>query len=144
MLVARDADGVWHEVYNKTEIRQLSSRLRVENWQIRTLCSTYEMHDSFRPGIARATLDEGVRRDALDEDVRRAILSDGHAVTCVRCAALECDHGVTFDEIIVNRQQIASTHVRNRWPRLNGTCPKGCGYHGIAYASRAHYVYGDW
>jgi hypothetical protein len=70
-----------------------------------------------------------------------------------------CDHGVTFDEdaarallgdwqpkdavefVAGNR---AASEVRKRWPRLYGTCPKGCGFSGIAYASHAHYIMGDW
>ena len=75
-----------------------------------------------------------------------------------------CDHGVVFDEEEANRlcEQIqekgsddpavnfimgapnASAAVRKRWPRLHGSCPKGCGFNGIAYASTAHYLYGDW
>lgn len=56
----------------------------------------------------------------------------------------QCDHGVTFDEEEARRTRPSSATVRERWPRLFGDCPKGCGYNGIAYASRAHYVYGDW
>jgi hypothetical protein len=70
-----------------------------------------------------------------------------------------CDHGVTFDEDearkIVESWRPDSpasfiigppgaAEVRKRWPRLMGTCPKGCGFHGIAYASSTHYVFGDW
>ena len=32
--------------------------------------------------------------------------------------------------------------VRRRWPRFEGTCE--CGFHGISYASFAHYTMGDW
>lgn len=75
----------------------------------------------------------------------------------------QCDHGVTFDEIAAKKLMAstpddpnldpavafvmgspAHSQIRKLWPRLNGTCPKGCGYHGIAYASYAHYIYGDW
>lgn len=72
---------------------------------------------------------------------------------------VECDHGVVFDEEaakalladwelkdaadwIGGNPQAAE--VRRRWPRLFGACPKGCGFNGIAYASRAHYAMGDW
>lgn len=74
-----------------------------------------------------------------------------------------CDHGVVFDKdaaadlfdeaptypnldpsIGFVMGHSAHLEVRKRWPRLNGPCPKGCGYHGIAYASSEHYVYGDW
>jgi hypothetical protein len=71
----------------------------------------------------------------------------------------QCDHGVTFDEAAA-RKLLAdwvpdspaafiagppgAAEVRKRWPRLMGACPKGCGYHGIAYASSTHYVFGDW
>jgi len=56
----------------------------------------------------------------------------------------KCDHGVTFDEEIAHREKLGEYEVRERWPRLYGDCPKGCGFHGIAYASKAHFVYGDW
>lgn len=32
--------------------------------------------------------------------------------------------------------------VRRRWPRFQGTCE--CGFRGVAYASMAHLVMGDW
>lgn len=71
----------------------------------------------------------------------------------------ECDHGVVFDE--EEAEKVLGTwkpkgavefvtgnpqayEVRKRWPRLNGECPKGCGFRGIAYASMAHYTMGDW
>lgn len=52
-----------------------------------------------------------------------------------------CTHGVTFDP---KATRLPSADVRRQYPRLNGDCPLGCGYHGIAYASMAHYVAGDW
>jgi predicted RNA-binding Zn-ribbon protein involved in translation (DUF1610 family) len=33
--------------------------------------------------------------------------------------------------------------IRKRWPRGEGQCPD-CGGQVIAYASHAHYTYGDW
>lgn len=76
----------------------------------------------------------------------------------------KCDHGVTFDEDLCYQAHRAfraaiavctpeeqakgeaafTREVRHRWPRLDGPCPKGCGYCGIAYASTAHYIMGDW
>lgn len=77
----------------------------------------------------------------------------------------KCDHGVTFDveeakRILANGPlehpkdidpMVAfivgdpnNTSVRKRFPRLDGECPKGCGYRGIYYASMEHYLYGDW
>lgn len=53
-----------------------------------------------------------------------------------------CTHGLVFD--VDAARGLSAEEVRNRWPRLMGTCPKGCGFHGIAYVSMAHYVYGDW
>jgi|HubBroStandDraft_4_1064222.scaffolds.fasta_scaffold00029_27 hypothetical protein len=54
---------------------------------------------------------------------------------------LACDHGVTFD----NKQAegLTAADVRKRWPRFSGQCPR-CGYVGIAYASYAHMLAGDW
>jgi len=54
----------------------------------------------------------------------------------------ECGHGVEFDERAA--ESLTWHEIRRRWPRLDGPCPLGCGYSGIAYASRAHYVCGDW
>jgi hypothetical protein len=76
----------------------------------------------------------------------------------------KCDHGVVFDEAaalkLLEETPVdptiddpalafimgspASSVIKKRWPRLCGVCPKGCGYNGIAYASYAHYIYGDW
>lgn len=53
-----------------------------------------------------------------------------------------CDHGVTFDPEAAGGLSVAKIH--QRWPRLSGLCPKGCGYCGIAYASEEHYLMGDW
>lgn len=54
----------------------------------------------------------------------------------------DCDHGVTFDEKAA--QGLNMRQVRLLWPRLCGDCPKGCGFSGIAYASMAHFIAGDW
>jgi hypothetical protein len=76
----------------------------------------------------------------------------------------KCDHGVTFNEeeakkilestpedpeddpalAFIMGPVNGTSEIRKRWPRLSGPCPKGCGYNGIAYASYAHYIYGDW
>lgn len=53
-----------------------------------------------------------------------------------------CDHGITFDEEAA--KGLPASEVRKRWPRGWGSCPKGCGWSGIYYASYAHYLYGDW
>lgn len=64
----------------------------------------------------------------------------------------KCDHGVVFDleeaNRILDEAEAKGSHgnreIRKRFPRLHGVCPKGCGFNGIAYASTAHYTYGDW
>ena len=53
-----------------------------------------------------------------------------------------CDHGLSFDIDIA--EKLTTKEIREVFPRLNGLCPKGCGFNGIAYASKAHFVYGDW
>ena len=55
-----------------------------------------------------------------------------------------CDHGLVFDEELCKRESPGAHHVRKQFPRLDGVCPKGCGFHGIAYASFAHFLWGDW
>jgi len=65
---------------------------------------------------------------------------------------IECDHGVEFDvkeaeRIYADRAiepALKTAEIRERFPRLFGVCPKGCGFDGIAYASQAHFLYGDW
>lgn len=54
----------------------------------------------------------------------------------------DCTHGVIFD--LDAARGMNAEEVRLHWPRLDGECPMGCGYRGIAYASRAHYIMGDW
>lgn len=54
-----------------------------------------------------------------------------------------CDHGVVYDSSKITPGMTA-TEVQKMFPRLSGTCPLGCGYHGIAYASMEHYTMGDW
>ncbi len=64
--------------------------------------------------------------------------------------APECDHGVVFDKVHADSvdpilgRKLTSSEIRINYPRLFGLCPLGCGYNGIAYASFAHYIYGDW
>jgi len=53
-----------------------------------------------------------------------------------------CTHGIIFNED--EAQSLPLNEIRKRWPRLCGKCPLGCGFNGIAYASLAHYLYGDW
>lgn len=55
-----------------------------------------------------------------------------------------CDHGVAFDYEAARKENVSAAETRRRWPRLFGECPKGCGYNGIAYASGAHMIWGDW
>ena len=72
-----------------------------------------------------------------------------------------CGHGVCFDEAAARRLLEETPHdnrnpvsfvmgspahaiIRKRWPRLEGKCPFGCGFVGIAYASAEHYAMGDW
>jgi hypothetical protein len=59
--------------------------------------------------------------------------------------APSCDHGIVFDEAAALGMR--NRDVRERFPRLAGPCPKGCGIDGIVYASAAHYIFGggsDW
>ena len=53
-----------------------------------------------------------------------------------------CDHGVFFDHDAAMYMTVQQ--IREFFPRLNGLCPKGCGFYGIAYASKEHYLMGDW
>lgn len=131
-LLVLDVDGVWHEVYNKLVIADVRTRRGdwIENWEVRTLCSKDEELGSLQAGIQRATLDDGKQT--------------GHVATCVRCMAMPCDHGITFDAAQARRFRMTTTEIRERWPRLSGECLKGCGYSGVYYASLEHYAYGDW
>lgn len=76
----------------------------------------------------------------------------------------DCNHGITFDveeakKILGGTEEDetldpavafimgpvnGTSKIRKRFPRLEGLCPKGCGYRGIYYASYEHYMYGDW
>lgn len=88
-----------------------------------------------------------------DDETRQRVCS------CCESRMSECDHGLTFD--LEEAQQILGdwrpsssfefvmgnprhAEVRRRFPRLEGQCPKRCGFVGIAYASADHFVSGDW
>lgn len=132
MLVIRDAHAVTHVVYNQREIRAYWNRGTdgwIERWQVLTICS---------PHVQLALLAKSIRRI----DVFEAI--DGPHVTCIRCVVGECDHGITFDAAKAASYRLTASEVRKRWPRLDGECPKGCGYCGIYYAGNAHYRGGNW
>ena len=38
---------------------------------------------------------------------------------------------------------LTAEEVRKRWPRFSGHC-RHCGFYGASYASRWHYIAGDW
>jgi hypothetical protein len=87
-----------------------------------------------------------------EHDERTKMLRDGPALpastvpaTATINEADSCDHGtseIPFDEAAASTMD--SYDVRERWPRRDGPCPKDCGWNGIAYASYAHYIAGDW
>lgn len=58
-----------------------------------------------------------------------------------------CDHGVRFPTTPEGRgavlRHMSVEEIRKCFPRHFGTC-KSCGFQGIYYASKAHYVAGDW
>src|SRR5262245_54170191 len=65
------------------------------------------------------------------------------------CPLVECEHGVTYDHAQVLAQhatpkQMTGKEIRERWPRLDGKCPIGCGYDGVYYYSMNHYTWGEW
>jgi hypothetical protein len=57
-------------------------------------------------------------------------------------SAGDCDHGIKFDE--KECVGLSAAEVRQQWPRLDGECPMGCGYNGIAYLNFLHYLAGDY
>lgn len=56
-----------------------------------------------------------------------------------------CDHPAiptpAFDEKLAF--ELSAAEVRRRWPRGDEHCPD-CGAQVITYASKAHYLAGDW
>lgn len=62
----------------------------------------------------------------------------------IECENLSKEHKLTRSESLEVHNTILVQMIRERWPRLDGQCPLGCGFHGIAYASVLHYVCGDW
>lgn len=73
----------------------------------------------------------------------------GHAEDCVTWEApVACAHrSVAFPKTSEAANALLSRmftveEIHMLWPRFSGRC--SCGYEGIAYASLAHYVAGDW
>jgi len=105
-----------------------------------------------RLGQLIANLHSGLVSHAVEDDHTHLLLlskrSEPHIVgtetqTRNRFAYRSaCDHGLTFDEEAADHMDRDT--IRKCYPRLDGECPKACGYHGIAYLSMAHFVGGDW
>lgn len=130
MIVVYDDQGIAHLVTNEREVREAASTYGyAEYWQVRVACMPAESGEKFMPHAGTRIADFGDKEH-------------GDAVTCVRCSALPCDHGVAFDS--ERAKGMSAADVRRFFPRLSGPCPKKCGYYGIAYASHEHYVAGDW
>ena len=55
---------------------------------------------------------------------------------------LECDHGVKFDQQEADKLT-SDVEIRKKFPRFEGKC-SACGFEGVAYASKMHYIYGNW
>jgi hypothetical protein len=74
-------------------------------------------------------------------------MSDGRATLPIEHGQQKCDHGVYFPTTRFAQRAVTShmsvTEIRECFPRHFGLCSM-CGYYGIAYASRYHYVAGDW
>lgn len=91
--------------------------------------------------------------DTINEAIAKASADGQREQSCVLNGPGHhaCDHGISFDEakyksfcVQHNRGDEQVAFIRKNWPRLDGQCPKGCGYVGIYYASFLHYVAGDW
>ncbi len=63
------------------------------------------------------------------------------SVQVSRAREEHCDHGVRFDSNAAIG--LRSLQIRALYPRFEGKC-FNCGYEGIAYASQAHMIAGDW
>jgi hypothetical protein len=82
----------------------------------------------------------GVRKQAFGSEVR-VMKKDTESLLCGDPPVV-CDHGIKFDP--AEAADLPADEVRKRFPRLDGPCPKGCGYVGIAYVSWLHMIAGDW
>lgn len=69
----------------------------------------------------------------FDEEAAKKLLANCHH-TRLRQNPLDAMFGICGD---------CTAEIRTKWPRFWGKCP-GCGQQVIAYASAAHYTYGDW
>jgi len=98
-------------------------------------------------------------RDEGTGSTGQAAVGAPTALDYPRGMADACNHGVTFDHVEAQKLfdgwtprhgmdvvlgNPAWAEVRVRWPRLSGTCPLGCGFNGIAYASAEHHEAGYW
>lgn len=73
------------------------------------------------------------------------IQGDSHLEKCAVIQQLQeaCTHGIVFDALTCELENLTVYEVRKRFPRFHGTCNQ-CGFTGIAYANRMHYYWGDW
>jgi|SRR5882672_520664 len=105
-----------------------------------------------RLGQLIANLHYGLVSHAVEDDHTHLLLLSKRAGTHVidtknkipyRFAYVPaCDHGLTFDESTA--QHMDRDTIRKCYPRLDGECPKACGFNGITYVSVAHFLGGEW
>jgi hypothetical protein len=118
---------------------------RAEAQDLKELLETKREASAQRADLEIKNIDNepGVR-DLL-ADVNKLIAEDATArlqKAAEESRASDCDHGVTFDADAA--RGLGTREIRERWPRLFGPCPKGCGFNGIGYADFTHYLAGDW
>jgi hypothetical protein len=100
----------------------------------------------------RWSLCEACDREMCGESIPRTPPPGGHdgpiesadAFFADEPAPPTCDHAAVmpaFDEEAA--KGLDAYEVRKRWPRFFGKCPS-CDFNGIMYASRMHYIMGDW
>lgn len=97
---------------------------------------------SFEALVAAAVV--AVAELVAHDQTAREVFFGQLAAACERAGAQRrgpaCTHGVVFDAAAA--RGLSEVEVKRRWPRLEGLCPLGCGFCGVAYASLKHYLVG--
>ena len=99
----------------------------------------YQLEEGKRQGLAEVQPDPAP--EETDTPPEEPVIPDSESHRSDKCKHRKVMP--KFNEKLVRELRMSKFDVRKKFPRFVGKCPD-CQQHLILYASRAHFVYGDW
>ena len=121
------------------DVEELGELAHLTQVAWRALAMLQRACDAERAKDARPSAEDAELPESIAAAVRIAARAEAEA-----SGKNACDHGLRFDANDAWARRLPPSEVRRQYPRLYGSCPKGCGFNGIAYVSHEHFIAGDW